>query len=154
MPLRVVTGVEELRGLVGQEIGVSDWFVVEQSRINAFAEAIEDRQWIHVDLERAQTESVFGTTIAHGFLTLSLVSHLVRQAVRIDGNFVRTLNYGLDRVRFPSPVPSGSRVRARCTALSVEDILGGIQVCWSVSIEVDGVIKPSLVAQWLVRYYH
>jgi hypothetical protein len=101
MPQRVI-GVAELWGLVGQEVGVSDWFTLTQERINAFAEVTEDRQWIHCDADRARAESPYGTTIAHGYLTLSLLSHLLSQAVRVRGPFSRIINYGLNRVRFPA----------------------------------------------------
>jgi acyl dehydratase len=153
MPPRVISSIEELKNLVGQEVGSSDWFQITQSRIDRFAEATEDRQWIHVDVERAQKESPFGTTIAHGFLTLSLISHLASQAVRVSGNFKMGINYGLNRVRFPAPVPAGSRIRARFSPQSVEDLPGGIQIIWNVTVEVEGAEKPSMVAEWLVRYY-
>jgi acyl dehydratase len=153
MPPRVISSIEELKNLVGQEVGSSDWFQITQSRIDRFAEATEDRQWIHVDVERAQKESPFGTTIAHGFLTLSLISHLASQAVRVSGNFKMGINYGLNRVRFPAPVPAGSRIRARFSPQSVEDVPGGIQIIWNVTVEVEGAEKPSMVAEWLVRYY-
>jgi acyl dehydratase len=153
MSQRIIQGLEELRALVGQEVGVSDWFTLTQSQIDAFAELIEDRQWIHVDTERARTEMPQGKTIAHGFLTLSLLSHLVRQAVVLEAEFNRGINYGLNRVRFPSPVPAGSQIRARCTLVSVEDIPNALQVCWAVAVDVKDVSKPALVAEWLVRYY-
>src|SRR5262249_47438209 len=104
MPLRIIESLAELRALVGQEVGVSDWFLVSQALINAFADVTGDRQWIHVDVERAQKESPYGTTIAHGFLTLALVTRLHAQAVRIQSGFRRAINYGLNRVRFPAPV--------------------------------------------------
>jgi acyl dehydratase len=153
MPVRTIHGIEELKGLVGQEVSSSDWFEVTQSRIDAFAEVTEDRQWIHIDVERVKTSSPFGVTIAHGFLTLSLVSHLASQAVKVEGDFKMGVNYGLNRLRFPSPVPAGSKIRARFTLQSVEDIEGGIQITWNVTVEVEGAKKPSLVAEWLVRYY-
>lgn len=153
MPPRVISDLDELRGLVGQEVGVSDWFEVTQSRIDAFAESTEDRQWIHVDVERARSESPYKTTIAHGFLTLSLISCLAKQAVRIEGGFKMGINYGLNRVRFPAAVPSGSRIRGRYALQSLEEIEGGIQITWHVTIEVEGAKKPSLAAEWLVRQY-
>ena len=144
--------VARLGDLAGREIGVSDWLVVAQDRIDAFADATGDRQWIHVDAERARTETAFGTTIAHGFLTLSLVSALVRDAVAVDG--VRmALNYGLNRVRFVSPVPSGSRIRARVALAKIDDLSDSIQAIWNVTIERDGGDKPAVVAEWIVRYY-
>ena len=141
-----------LGDLAGREVGVSDWLVVAQDRIDAFADATGDRQWIHVDAERARTGTPFGATIAHGFLTLSLVSALVRDAVTVDG--VRmALNYGLNRVRFVSPVPSGSRIRARVVLAKIDDMVDSIQAIWNVTIERDGGDKPAVVAEWIVRYY-
>src|SRR5438132_10785769 len=113
--MRVIEGIVELKSLVGQQVGASDWFTVTQEQIDAFAQVTGDRQWIHVDAERARTESPFGTTIAHGFLTLSLLSHLHAQAVQLNGDFKMAINYGLNRVRYPSPVPAGSRIRAQST---------------------------------------
>ena len=153
MPARVIEGAEELRTLVGTEVGRSEWFEVTQERINAFADATEDHQWIHINAERAKTASPFGTTIAHGFLTLSLLPHLAADAVSVKGNFKMGINYGLNRLRFVSPVPSGARVRARFTLQAVEEVAGGIQVTWAVTVEAEGGTKPALVAEWLVRYY-
>jgi acyl dehydratase len=142
-----------LRALIGQEIAVGDWVDVSQARINQFAETTEDRQWIHVDAARAERDSPFKATIAHGFLTLSLVSALTRAAMTFVG--VRlAINYGLNRVRFVSPVPSGSRIRGRFSPLAVEDVSDdGVQVTWGVTVERDGGDKPACVVEWLVRYY-
>ncbi len=153
MPIRIIEGIAQLKSLVGQEVATSDWFEVTQSRINDFAEATGDHQWIHVDVERAKTDSPFHSTIAHGFLTLSLLPHLVSQAVKVQGDFKMGINYGLNRLRFVSPVLAGSRVRARVTLQSVEDVPGGHQITWSVTCETEGGQKPALVAEWLVRYY-
>ena len=153
MPARVIEGAEELKTLVGQEVGRSEWFEVTQERINAFADATEDHQWIHINAERAKTASPFGTTIAHGFLTLSLLPHLAADAVNVRGNFKMGINYGLNRLRFVSPVLSGARVRARFTLQAVEEVADGIQVTWAVTVEAEGGTKPALVAEWLVRYY-
>ena len=142
----------DLTGVVGQEVATSDWMVVTQDRINAFADTTDDHQWIHVDVERARTETPFAATIAHGFLTLSLTSALMGNAIRIDGPRM-TLNYGLNRVRFVSPVPSGSRIRARIAVHKVEDLGDSTQVIWNVSIEREGSDKPCVVAEWIVRYY-
>jgi acyl dehydratase len=142
----------ELGTLVGREIATSDWMVVNQDRIDAFADTTDDHQWIHVDVDRATTETPFGSTIAHGFLTLSLTSALMRNAIRIDG-LRMTLNYGLNRVRFVSPVPSGSRIRARIAVEKIEEPGDSIQVIWNVTIERDGSDKPCVVAEWIVRYY-
>lgn len=153
MPVRTIEGIEELKGLVGQEVASSDWFEVTQSRINDFADATEDHQWIHIDAARAATDSPFKTTIAHGFLTLSLLPHLAAQAFSVSGNWRMGINYGLNRLRFVSPVPSGARLRARFTLQAVEDIPDGLQLTWAVTAETEGSQKPSLVAEWQVRYY-
>ena len=147
-----VVDLSQLGGLVGREIAVSDWLVVAQDRINAFADATGDHQWIHVDPERARTDTPFGATIAHGFLTLSLLSTLMRGAITVDGPRM-TLNYGLNRVRFVSPVPSGSRIRARVALATIDDMGDSIQATWGVTIEREGGDKPAVVAEWIVRYY-
>jgi acyl dehydratase len=147
-----VADVASLGERIGQEIAVSDWIEVTQGRIDRFAEATEDRQWIHVDPARAADESPFKATIAHGFLTLSLVSALLRQAV----TFSRTrmaINYGLNRVRFMSPVPAGSRIRGRFAPIAVDHADGAVQVTWRVTVERDRSEKPCGIAEWLVRYY-
>lgn len=153
MPQRILT-IDEVTDLVGQEIASSEWFEVTQSRIDRFAELTNDHQWIHVDTERAKEEMPNGTTIAHGFLTLSLLSYLVGQAVFIEGDFHRRINYGFNRLRFVSPVPAGSRIRARLTLGALEEVRNdGLQVTWNVTVEVEGVEKPALVAEWLGRMY-
>jgi acyl dehydratase len=141
-----------LRAAVGQPIGTSEWLVITQDRVNAFADATGDHQWIHVDADRAQRDTPFGGTIAHGFLTLSLISAMMRQAVAIDG-LRMTINYGLNRVRFVSPVPVESRIRARIVLADLSETNEGAQATWSVTVERDGSDKPCLVAEWLVRYY-
>jgi acyl dehydratase len=143
--------IRTLRDRVGEEIAVSDWTAVTQDRINQFADATGDHQWIHVDLGRAQ-HSPFQTTIAHGFLTLSLISALLRSAINPTG-LRMAINYGLNRVRFIAPVPSGARIRGRFTLASLEDTGGAIQATWSATIERDGGDKPVCAAEWLVRYY-
>lgn len=144
--------VRTLKDHVGRELGVSDWVVISQEHINQFADATGDHQWIHVDAAKAATDSPFKTTIAHGFLTLSLISQLLRSAMQFKGARM-AINYGLNRVRFVSPVPSGSRVRGRFTLASVEDAGGAIQAVWQATIERQGAEKPACVAEWLVRYY-
>ncbi len=144
--------VRTLTNNVGRELGVSEWFEISQERINQFAEATGDHQWIHVNPAKAATDSPFKTTIAHGFLTLSLISQLLRSAITFEGTRM-AINYGLNRVRFVSPVPSGSRIRGRFTLGSVEDAGGAIQAVWQVTVEREGADKPSCVAEWLVRYY-
>ena len=153
MPAREITSLEELRSLAGQEVALSDWFEVTQERIDLFAEATGDHQWIHVDVERAKNESPYGATIAHGFLTLSLLSYLMSQTVKIKLPIKMGINYGLNKVRFPSAVLAGSKVRARATLQSLEEITGGQQLIWNITVEREGSDKPCCVAEWLVRYY-
>lgn len=136
---------------LGQEIAVSPWFEVTQARIDAFAEATEDRQWIHVDPVKAAAKSPFQSTIAHGFLTLSLVSILLRTAMAFTVKMA--INYGVNRVRFVSAVPVGSRLRGRFTPGTVETVDGGVQVTWKVTVEREGQEKPAAVVDWIVRYY-
>ena len=145
--------VNKLRELVGQEVGVSEWMEITQERVDAFADATDDHQWIHVDRERA-AGSPFGGTIAHGFLTLSLVVPLAGQVSLDVGEPRMGINYGLDRVRFPAPVPVGSRIRARVRLDAVEEVAGGIQVKRTVTMEVEGSEKPAMVAETLSRYYY
>lgn len=150
--MREFGDLAELRALVGQEVALTDWLTVAQQRVNQFAEATSDHQWIHLDAERCQKESPFGAPIAHGFLTLSLVSHLFESAIRmVDATMV--VNYGLNKVRFPAPVLVGSRVRARLTLHKVDDIDGGAQMEWHVVIEREGQDKPACVAELLLRRY-
>ena len=147
-----IESVAKLGELVGQEVAVGEWVEVSQGRIDAFAEATEDRQWIHTDPERAARESPFKQAIAHGFLTLSMLSELLRLALEVKG--VRMgVNYGLDRVRFVSPVPAGSRLRGRFKLAGVEAIKDGAQAAWEVTVEREGGKRPCCVAVWLVRYY-
>jgi acyl dehydratase len=152
LPITQIENIAALSEFVGREVGVSDWLVVSQERINQFAAATGDHQWIHVDVERAQRESPFKTTIAHGFLSLSLLSELARQTLSIGG--VRMgINYGLNRVRFVSPVPAGAKIRGHFTLATLDPIDGGVQATWNVIVELDGGAKPACVAEWLVRYY-
>ena len=144
--------VHALADRVGQEIAVGDWFPVAQERIQQFADATGDQQWIHVDRGRAERESPYKTTIAHGYLTLSLVSTLMRETIRIGG-LRMAINYGINRVRFIAPVPSGARIRGRFTATAVEQASGAIQVTWTITVEREASEKPCMVAEWLVRYY-
>jgi acyl dehydratase len=153
MPVTEIENIAELGERVGEEVAVSDWFEVTQERIDQFAEATEDRQWIHVDPERAARESPFKQTIAHGFLTLSMLSELMKLAISVGG-LKMGLNYGLNRVRFVAPVPAGSRIRGRFTLAELEEIKGGVQATWNVTVEREGGgDKPCCVAEWLVRYY-
>ncbi len=143
--------ISDLQSVVGTE-RVSPWREIRQEVISAFAEITDDRQWIHIDVERARRESSHGGTIAHGFLTLSLISRLLRDAVGSIGGTRMAINYGLNKVRFPSPVPAGARVRARCTLQQVDPVDGALQATWLVVVERDGGAKPCCVAEWLVRY--
>ncbi len=150
--MKVVKGLDDIKALVGQEIGTSDWVVIEQSRINDFADATLDHQWIHIDEEKAKA-SPLRTTIAHGFLTLSLLPYLTSQIWKVEGARMG-LNYGLDKVRFPEMVPVGSKVRARATLTSADDISGnGVHLKTTVTIEREGGNKPVCVAESLSRIY-
>lgn len=140
-----------LRGRIGEEIAVSDWLTVSQDRINAFAEATGDDQWIHVDPARAAA-SPMKTTIAHGFLTLSLVSVLLRSTLKFPP-LRMAINYGVNRVRFITPVPSGSRIRARITPAAIEETTDATQITWGITLELEGTDKPCAVVEWIVRYY-
>jgi acyl dehydratase len=148
--MRTFAHLADLAGLEGQEIGTSDWVVVDQACIDQFARATHDEQWIHVDPARAAA-GPFGTTVAHGFLTLSLLSGLAAGAFRVED--VRMgLNYGLDRVRFPSPVPVGSRLRGVCVLRRFEAIAAGAQLTMTVTVEREGGAKPACVAEWVTRH--
>jgi acyl dehydratase len=149
----VVETVESLKEYLGKEIGVSEWLTVTQERIAQFAEATEDRQWIHLDRERAERESPYGTTIAHGFLTLSLISRFMKDVIQVRSGIGMAVNYGLNRVRFPSPVRAGSKIRARMTLLSVKEVPGAYETIFSVTVESEGGEKPCCVAESIVRYY-
>jgi acyl dehydratase len=149
--MKTISGIEGYKELVGQPLGESDWLEVDQDRINQFADATGDHQWIHVDVEKAK-EGPFGTTIAHGFLTLSLIPTLTGGLFKIEG--VRMgINYGLNRVRFPNPVRVGSKVKASVRNLTVEDVQGGIQAVNEVTISIEGEPKPACVAETVTRLY-
>jgi acyl dehydratase len=150
----LIASVQALQDFVGREVGASDWLTITQERINLFAEATEDRQWIHVDRERAERESPFTTTVAHGFLTLSLVAHFMQQAIKIGTPPRLAVNYGLNRVRFTAPVRRGARIRARIVLLSLKNItLDVLEAVYTVTIECEGSEKPCCVAESIVRYY-
>ncbi len=146
----IFTSIEQLQAAVGQSLGPTDWISIEQSRVDAFADATGDHQWIHVDVERAR-QGPFGGTIAHGYLTLSLCSLFLPQLMRVDIAGMG-INYGLDRVRFPAPVRVGSRIRGRGEIVSVTPVAGGIQVVVRVSIEVEGSERPACVADTISRF--
>ena len=144
--------LDQLAHWVGREVATSDWLEITQERIDKFAEAGGDFQWIHVDPGRAARESPFGRTIAHGFLTLSVLSQLLSDSIEIAGKRMG-INYGLNRLRFTSPVPSGSRVRARFALAALDPVEGGVQTTWNVTVDLEGGDKPALVAEWLTRHY-
>jgi len=149
---RLVRNVAELEILVGQEVGVSAWVDITQERVNSFSVSTNDEQWIHTDPERAAKESPFGGTVAHGFLTLSLLPGLLQDAVFME-DMRMGLNYGLDKVRFPAPVPVGSRVRGHVLLRSMAPVAGGYQLVWEVTVECEGSDKPACVAEFLMRRY-
>jgi acyl dehydratase len=149
----IVDAPDSLKPYVGKEIGVSEWLTMTQERIAQFAEVTEDRQWIHLDGERAAKESPFGTTIAHGYLTLSLISHFMKDVIQVRSGAGMAINYGLNRVRFPAPARAGAKIRARVTLLSFKEVPGAYEAAFSVTIESDGGQKPCCVAESVVRYY-
>ena len=150
--MEILHGLADLEKAVGQEVGPTEWFLIDQARVNGFADDTEDHQWIHVDPERAKA-GPFGGPVAHGFLTLSLIPYLMGQLRRVEG--VRMgVNYGLDRVRFPSPVLVGLHIRARATVTSLDKIAGNaVHMVTEVTIEVEGSEKPACVAEMVSRYY-
>ena len=151
MSARVITGVEGLKSNVGQHLGYSEYLEITQERVQQFAEATGDFQWIHIDVERAKS-GPFGGPIAHGYLTLSLGPMLYPTVVRIDG-FSMGVNYGANKIRFPSPVPVGSRVRLGVKVLEVEEIANGVQMTMEFTFECEGSSKPSCVAEIIFRSY-
>ncbi len=146
--------LEEVKAAIGREAGVSPWIEVTQELINQFAAVSGDHQWIHVDVERARRESPFRTTIAHGFLTVALLSRMVTEAVELDVKSKLRVNYGFNKLRFPAPVPAGVRVRAHLTPNAVKDVEGGTEIAWGIVVEIEGQAKPALAAEWLVRIYY
>jgi acyl dehydratase len=145
--------IQELRSRTGEEIGVSPWHTVTQEQIDGFAEVTGDNQWIHIDAERARRESPYSTPIAHGFLTVSMLSGMAQEAVKITDPAKMRINYGFNRLRFTGAVPAGSRIRTHFTLNSLKDVEGGVEIAWGVSVEVEGREKPALVAEWLGRTY-
>jgi acyl dehydratase len=151
MTTGLVTDIAGLKDHVGEHLGWTDWREISQERVNLFADATDDHQWIHVDPERA-AEGPFGGTIAHGYLTLSLVAPMMAEVVQVEG-VTMGVNYGLDRVRFPAPVPVGSRIRAGAELAEVNEIQGGVQSKFVVTFEVENGEKPACVAEVIVRHY-
>jgi acyl dehydratase len=152
MARAVFNSLDDLAGKIGVEVVVSDWLEVTQDRIQRFAEATGDHQWIHVDVERARRESPFGVPIAHGFLTMSLLSHFLNESLEF-GKSKMGVNYGFNRLRFTAPVKVGSRLRARFTLKDFQRIEGGVQMTWDIAMECQGETKPVLVAEWVGRRY-
>jgi acyl dehydratase len=150
--MSTTTTMAALPGLIGTELGSSEWYEVTQQHVNLFAEATGDHQWIHVDVERAKAESPFGGPIAHGYLTLSLLVPLFAQVLTVTDT-VMGINYGLNKVRFPSPVPVGARVRLTATLTGVEEVTGGLQLTFAAVIEREGGDKPVCIAEPVYRYY-
>ncbi|MCH7822072.1 MAG: MaoC family dehydratase [Proteobacteria bacterium] len=150
--MRVISSVEDAKALEGEEIGLSDWVVIDQTRIDQFAEATGDYQWIHVDTERAARELPDGKTIAHGYLTLALIPALTGKFVQVE-NVTRAINFGVNKVRFYTPVPAGARVRARATVLQARRRAGALLLTCEVRIEVEGERKPACVAETLGLYF-
>ncbi len=153
MTALIIKNPQALKEMIGSELGVTEWFQITQERIRQFAEATEDRQWIHVNCERARQESPYRTTIAHGFLTLSLISYFVKELIEIQDGVQFAVNYGLNRVRFPAPVPCDSKIRARIFLLACKELADSIEATFTVTIENDHSDKPSCVAEWIIRYY-
>lgn len=149
---RIITSIEDAKALEGQEVGLSDWAVIDQNRIDQFAEATTDHQWIHVDTERAARELPDGKTIAHGYLTLALIPALTGNFVEVK-NLTRAINFGLNKVRFYTPLPSGSRVRARATVLQARRRAGALLLTSEVRIEIENERKPACVAETLGMYF-
>ena len=149
--MKVFNGADELHAAAGEQLGTSDWMTIDQQRVNAFADATEDHQWIHIDPQRAAS-GPFGTTIAHGFLTLSLLPNLINQTYRVEGATM-VINYGLNKVRFPAPVPVGSKVQAEVALAEVTEATGGLQLVLRATLQIEGSTKPGCVADWVTRVY-
>lgn len=151
--MREIATLQELKSLVGTEVATSAWITVDQAQVNLFADATGDHQWIHVDVARAASALPYGGTVAHGFLTLALLPRLLTETISLGPDVRMLLNYGLNRVRFPAPLPVGRRVRGIIVLQAVEDIAGGVQLEWLVTVECEGSDKPVCVAEFLVRRY-
>ncbi len=149
----VIDTLDSLSNYVGREIATTEWLQISQAQIQQFADATGDHNWIHIDAERARKESPYGTTIAHGFLTLSLISQFMSQSLRVQRGVRMTINYGLNRVRFPSPVRVDSRIRARITLRSVKNCGDCTEAVYSIVVEVADAEKPCCVPDWIIRYY-
>jgi acyl dehydratase len=153
MPPLILESLQSLKNYTGREIAITGWLRITQERIDQYAEATGDRQWIHIDPERARRESPYGATIAHGFLTLSLISHFLREAIVMPAEARRTINYGLNRVRFPAPVRAGEQIRARIRLHSCRELTDSFEAVFGVTVETEGAEKPCCVAEWVLRYF-
>ncbi len=151
MATTTIDGLDDLRSRVGQDLGTSDWLEITQDRVNTFADATGDHQWIHVDVERAKAESPFGGPIAHGYLTLALTNLFLPQVVEVTG-ISSGVNYGVNKVRFPAPVPVGSRVRGQVTLTAAEEVAGGVQTTMTITVELEGAPKPACIVEALSRW--
>jgi acyl dehydratase len=154
MPPLVLESLRQLHGYVGNEIATTRSMQITQERIQQFAEISGDVQWIHVDAERARHESPYGTVIAHGFLTLSLATHFLREAIQLPPEVRQTINYGLNRVRFPAPVRAGENIRARIALQACKDLPGSVEAIFNITMETENSTKPCCVAEWIVRYFY
>ena len=153
MPLTQIARLQDLKTRVGEEIAVSDWLTITQERVNLFAEATGDHQWIHVDPVRAEKESPFGAAIAHGYLTLSLLAKFSQESIKF-GDARMVVNYGLNKVRFTSPVHVGRTVRARFKLAAYDEIAGGAQLTWSTTVDIEGAEKPACIVENLSRVFN
>lgn len=151
MAITTINGLDELRAAVGRDLGTTDWLEITQERVNTFAEATGDHQWIHVDIERAKAESPFGGPIAHGYLTLSLTNLFLPQIVEVTG-ISSGVNYGVNKVRFPAAVPVGSRVRGNVRLDAAEDVRGGVQTTMLITVELEGSEKPACIVEAISRW--
>lgn len=151
MAITTIHGLDELRAAVGNDLGTSDWLTITQERVNTFADATGDHQWIHVDVERATAESPFGGPIAHGYLTLSLTNQFLPEIVEVTG-ISSGINYGVNKVRFPSPVPVGRRVRGNVVLAAAEDVPGGVQTTMVITVELEDSPKPACIVEAISRW--
>jgi acyl dehydratase len=154
MPPLDLQSLKQLHAYVGQELGTTGWVLITQQRIQQFAEVSGDSQWIHLDAERARRDSPYGATVAHGFLTLSLATHFLREVLRPPPEVRQTINYGLNRVRFPAPVRAGENIRARIVLQSCKDLSGSVEATFNIAMEAENSVKPCCVAEWIVRYFY
>lgn len=154
MPKHIFESIEDLKQHVGEEVGVTDWFTMTQDRVQQFADTTLDNNWIHIDVERSRRESPFKETIAHGFLTLSMLAYFMGEAIGIQSGLRMGINYGLNKVRWVSPVRVGSKIRGRFALVALKEVDGnGVEALYNATVESQGGTKPACVAEWLVRYY-